>query len=153
MNHATEVYGMYIAVVIAYVWVLGLQLIGIRFFVHVLKIPRDMLAVGVLVLCAIGAYSIRNSAFDIYAMGAIGLLAYLFVSLRIPITPIILGMVLGPTLENEFRTAIMLSGGKADIFLTSPIAMIFIGLAFLVIVLQTISELKARGSSQHKATA
>lgn len=153
MNHATEVYGMYIAVVIAYVWVLGLQLIGIRFFVHVLKIPRDMLAVGVLVLCAIGAYSIRNSAFDIYAMGAIGLLAYLFVSLRIPITPIILGMVLGPTLENEFRTAIMLSGGKADIFLTSPIAMIFIGLAFLVIVLQTISELKARGSTQQKANA
>jgi putative tricarboxylic transport membrane protein len=153
MHHATEVYGMYIAVVIAYIWVLGLQLIGIRLFVHVLNIPRELLAVSVLVLCAIGAYSIRNSAFDIYAMAAIGLLAYLFVSLRVPITPIILGMVLGPTMENEFRTAMMLSEGQADIFYTSPIAMIFIGLAVLVIVLQTVSELRLRRSEQQKANA
>ncbi|MGB7321969.1 MAG: tripartite tricarboxylate transporter permease, partial [Albidovulum sp.] len=98
MNHAGEVYGMYIAVVIAYVWVLGLQLVGIRLFIHVLKIPRELLAVAVLVLCAIGAYSIRNSAFDIYAMAVIGVLAYVLVAIRVPITPIILGMVLGPTL-------------------------------------------------------
>jgi len=150
MQHATEVYAMYVAVVIAYVWVLGLQLIGIRFFVHVLKIPREMLAVTVLVLCAIGAYSIRNSAFDIYAMGVIGVLAYVFVALRVPITPIILGMVLGPTLENEFRTAMMLSGGKADIFLTSPIALLFFALALLVVGLQVASELKLGRNHQQK---
>lgn len=150
MQHATEVYAMYVAVVIAYVWVLGLQLIGIRFFVHVLKIPREMLAVVVLVLCAIGAYSIRNSAFDIYAMGVIGVLAYVFVALRVPITPIILGMVLGPTLENEFRTAMMLSGGKADIFLTSPIALLFFALALLVVGLQVASELKLGRNHQQK---
>ncbi|WP_212526066.1 tripartite tricarboxylate transporter permease [Actibacterium sp. MT2.3-13A] len=153
MQHATEVYGMYIAVVIAYVWVLALQLVGIRFFVHVLKIPRELLAVAVLVLCAIGAYSIRNSAFDIYAMGVIGVLAYVFVALRVPITPIILGMVLGPTLENEFRTAMMLSGGKAGIFLTSPIALLFFTLALLVIGLQVVSELKFRRNPQEKVKA
>lgn len=150
MQHATEVYAMYVAVVVAYLWVLALQLIGIRFFVHVLKIPREMLAVAVLVLCAIGAYSIRNSAFDIYAMGVIGVLAYLFVSLNVPITPIILGMVLGPTLENEFRTAMMLSGGEADIFLTSPIALLFFALALLVIGLQVASELKLGRNQQQK---
>ncbi len=150
MNHAGEVYSMYVAVVIAYVWVLGLQLIGIRIFVHVLKIPRDLLAVAVLVLCAIGAYSIRNSAFDIYAMGVIGVLAYVLVAIRVPITPIILGMVLGPTLENEFRTAMMLSGGSADIFLTSPTALFFFALALLVIGLQAASELKLKRKSRDK---
>lgn len=144
MNHAGEVYGMYIAVVIAYVWVLGLQLIGIRLFIHVLKIPRELLAVAVLILCAIGAYSIRNSAFDIYAMGVIGVLAYVLVAIRVPITPIILGMVLGPTLENEFRTAMMLSEGSADIFLTSPTVLVFFALALLVIGLQASSELRQR---------
>lgn len=148
MNYANEVYGMYIAVVLAYVWVLGLQLVGIRLFVHVLKIPREMLAVIVLVLCAIGAYSIRNSVFDIYSMAVIGVLAYILVAVRIPITPIILGMVLGPTLENEFRTGMMLSGGSLDIFLTSPVAMIFFALALLVIGLQLRSELRARGKTK-----
>jgi putative tricarboxylic transport membrane protein len=153
MNHAGEVYGMYIAVLIAYIWVLGLQLVGIRLFIHVLKIPRELLAVGVLVLCAIGTYSIRNSAFDIYAMGVIGVLAYVLVAIRVPITPIILGMVLGPTLENEFRTAMMLSEGSADIFLTSPIAMVFFALALLVIGLQAASELRLRNKPQKKTEA
>ena len=150
MNHASEVYGIYVAVVLAYVWVLGLQLMGIRIFVHVLKIPRDMLAIAVLVLCAIGAYSIRNSAFDIYAMGVIGVLAYVLIAIRVPITPIILGMVLGPTLENEFRTAMMLSSGSADIFLTSPTALVFFALAALVIGLQLKSELSRKKQPQEK---
>jgi putative tricarboxylic transport membrane protein len=132
---------------------LGLQLVGIRLFIHVLKIPRELLAVGVLVLCAIGTYSIRNSAFDIYAMGVIGVLAYVLVAIRVPITPIILGMVLGPTLENEFRTAMMLSEGSADIFLTSPIAMVFFALALLVIGLQAASELRLRNKPQKKTEA
>lgn len=150
MNHAGEVYGIYVAVVLAYVWVLGLQLVGIRIFVHVLKIPREMLAVAVLVLCAIGAYSIRNSAFDIYAMGVIGVLAYVLIAYRVPITPIILGMVLGPTLENEFRTAMMLSAGSADIFLTSPTVLVFFALALLVIGMQLKSELKRKKKPKEK---
>ena len=153
MNHAGEVYSMYIGVLLAYIWVLGLQLVGIRFFIHVLKIPRELLAVAVLVLCAIGAYSIRNSAFDIYAMGVIGVLAYVLVAVRVPITPIILGMVLGPTLENEFRTAMMLSEGSADIFLTSPAALIFFALALLVIGLQAASEWRQRNKPQETIEA
>lgn len=150
MNHASEVYGIYVAVILAYVWVLGLQLMGIRIFVHVLRVPRDILAVVVLVLCAIGAYSIRNSAFDIYAMAIIGVSAYVLVAIRIPITPIILGMVLGPTLENEFRTAMMLSEGKADIFYTSPTVLVFFSLAALVIIFQSLSELKMKRKEKQK---
>jgi putative tricarboxylic transport membrane protein len=150
MNHASEVYGIYIAVVLAYVWVLALQLLGIRVFVHVLRVPREILAVVVLVLCAIGAYSIRNSAFDIYAMAIIGVSAYVLVAVRIPITPIILGMVLGPTIENEFRTAMMLSEGKADIFYTSPTVIVFFTLAVLVIVFQSLSEVKLKRKEQQK---
>ena len=150
MNHASEVYGIYIAVVLAYMWVLGLQLLGIRLFVHVLRVPREILAVVVLVLCVIGAYSIRNSTFDIYSMAAIGVAAYVLVAVRIPITPIILGMVLGPTLENEFRTAMMLSEGKVDIFYTSPTVVVFFILAALVIGLQGLSELRAKSKTKQK---
>lgn len=152
MQHAQEVYGIYIAVVVSYVWVLALQLVGIRFFVHVLRIPREMLAVAVLVMCVIGAYSVRNSVFDVYAMGVVGILAYVLTCLRVPVTPIILGMVLGPTLEGEFRTAMMLSGGSANIFLTSPIALLFFALALLIIGLQIASELKLRRNQNEKVS-
>ena len=148
MNHANEVYGIYVAVVLAYLWVLGLQLVGIRLFVHVLKIPKDLLAIVVLVLCVIGAYSIRNSAFDIFAMAFIGIIAYLLVWLRVPVTPIILGMVLGPTLENEFRTAMMLSSGSLDIFYTSPTVLLFFLLAMLVVGFQVFSEVKKNNQEE-----
>ena len=150
MSHAGEVYGMYIAVILAYVWVLGLQIFGIRIFVHVLKIPRQTLAICVLILCTIGAYSVRSSAFDIYTMGIIGFFAYILIALRVPITPIILGMVLGPTLENEFRTAMMLSGGSYEIFLASPTSLTFFALALSIIGLQLTSEIRSKYKTKAK---
>ena len=102
----------------------------------------------VLVLCVIGAYSIRNSAFDIFAMAFIGIIAYLLVWLRVPVTPIILGMVLGPTLENEFRTAMMLSSGSLDIFYTSPTVLLFFLLAMLVVGFQVFSEVKKNNQEE-----
>lgn len=151
MTSQAAVYGIYVSVIIAYVWVLGLQLIGIRLFVHVLRVPQELLAVIILVLCVIGAYSIRNSAFDIYTMAVIGVLGYGLIKVDIPITPVILGMVLGPTLESEFRTAMMLSDGSLDIFYTSPVAILFFFFAALIIGLQTLSGWRMRRSDAKTA--
>ena len=148
MTSETEVYGIYIAVVMAYVFILVLQLAGIRLFVYVLRVPPQLLAVVILVLCVIGAYTVRNSAFDIYTMAVIGGLAYGLMRMGIPTTPVILGMVLGPTLENEFRTAMALSDGHYSIFYTSPVAMGFFALAALIIALQTASGLRLRKTTK-----
>ena len=59
-------------------------------------------------------------------------------------------MVLGPTLENEFRTAMMLSEGKMDIFYTSPTVIVFFSLAALLIVFQSLSELKMKRKEKQK---
>lgn len=150
VEHETQIYGMYITIILAYVAVLAIQLYGIRFFVRLLNIPSHLLGVGILVMCGIGAFAIRNSVFDVYSMGVIGLIAYVLQRLRIPLTPIILGLVLGPTIEREFRTAMTLSGGSLDIFYTSVTAMSFIGLTALIIVMQTISSV--RGQLRAKST-
>ena len=86
-------------------------------------------------------------------MAIIGVSAYVLVAVRIPITPIILGMVLGPTLENEFRTAMMLSEGNADIFYTSPTVIVFFSMAALVIVFQSLSEFKINKAKQKVKTS
>ena len=83
-------------------------------------------------------------------MGVIGVLAYVLIAIRVPITPIILGMVLGPTLENEFRTAMMLSSGSADIFYTSPTVLVFFALALFVIGLQLKSEIARKKKPKEK---
>jgi putative tricarboxylic transport membrane protein len=144
IQHPEQIYVIYIAIILAYVGVLAFQLLGIRLFVHVLRIPAHLLAVGIIVMCGIGAFVIRNSIFDVYAMGVIGLIGYMLLRVHIPLTPIILGLVLGPILEKEFRTAMILSEGNLDIFYTSPTAMVFFGLALLVVGLQARSSLRPR---------
>jgi len=144
LNHQTEVYGIYVSIVVAYVAILFMQLLGIRLFVHVLRVPPRLMAVLIIVLCGIGAFTVRNSIFDIYTMAIVGLLAYAVIKAEIPVTPIILGLVLGPTLEGEFRTAMNLSGGDLAIFYTSPTALFFFGLAAFIIALQVSGEFFAK---------
>jgi TctA family transporter len=127
-EHRVEVYAIYLSILVAYVMLLLFQYFGIRAFVHVLRVPQHILAVVVAILCVIGSFAIRNSFVDVYVMIGIGLLGYLLLRARIPVTPIILGLVLGPTLEREFRTALILSEGSLNIFYTSMPAMLFFGL-------------------------
>ncbi|MGH6902477.1 MAG: tripartite tricarboxylate transporter permease, partial [Geminicoccaceae bacterium] len=83
-----QVHTIYLGFALAYLVVLVVQLYGIRLFVRVLQIPPHYLAVGIMVMCAIGSYAIRNSIFDVYLMVAMGLLGYLLNRLRIPVAPV-----------------------------------------------------------------
>lgn len=85
-------------------------------------------------------------------MAVIGLVGYLLIRGRIPIPPVVLGLVLGPTLEQNYRIALILSEGKADIFYTSPVAILFFALAVLVIGLQAMSSLRGRKAMRTSAT-
>ncbi len=152
VEHPTQIYAIYIAIIVAYISVLVFQLFGIRFFVRILSIPAHYLAVGILVMCAIGAFAIRNTVYDVYAMAIIGIFAYLLQRVRIPSTPIILGLVLGPTLEREFRTSMIMGEGDPSVFYTSVPAMIFFGLALFVIGVQGLRSVRLRNSDVSDAT-
>ncbi len=144
-EHPTEIYGVYLAIILSYVVILVVQLFGIRLFVKILLVPPHLLSVAVLVMCVIGSYAIRNSVFDVYTLAGCGLMGYLLLRARIPVTPVVLGLVLGPVLESQYRTAIIELEGHFNIFYTSPTAMFFFALALLVIVLQL------RGNARHRA--
>ncbi|TCS63098.1 tripartite tricarboxylate transporter permease [Varunaivibrio sulfuroxidans] len=138
-TNITQVYTIYIAIMLAYAVVLVVQLLGIRLLVRILHIPSHYLAVGILVMCVVGSYAIRHSFFDVYTMLAMGFVGYLFQRLDIPVTPVILGMVLGKTLENKFRMALIMTDGDATTFFTSGTSAFFLSLSALVIVMQVIS--------------
>ncbi len=76
-EHPTEIYGVYLSIILAYIVILVVQFFGIRLFVKILLVPPHLLSVAVMVMCVIGSYAIRNSVFDVYTLAACGLMGYL----------------------------------------------------------------------------
>lgn len=141
------VYSIYFFFGLSYVLVTITMLFGVRAFVQALRLPHHLLAVAIMVLCVVGSYSLRNSMFDIGSMIVVGLVGYLLQKARVPLTPILLGLVLGPTMEREFRTAMIMSGDDATTLL-SPISLFFFGLALLVVIFQVVGMVRERRQNQ-----
>jgi putative tricarboxylic transport membrane protein len=130
------IYAIYIAIAIAYLVTLVVQIWGIRWFVKVMSVPAHLMAVVIIVMCVLGSYAIRNSMFDVYLMAIMGLIGYVLQRLRIPVAPVVLGLVLGSTLENQYRTALILNEGSYQGFLDSSVALGFFILTALMIAMQ-----------------
>jgi putative tricarboxylic transport membrane protein len=143
-THLDVIYALYVTVMISWIVILLVQIAGIRLFVRVLKVPAHVLSVCILVLCAIGAFAARNTIFDVYVMAGFGLFGYLLLQARIPVAPIVLGIVLGPTLEQQYRTALILSEGSHRIFLESPFALSMFALTAVFAAWQVWSSFRAR---------
>ena len=137
-----QVYGLYATILLANLVTLVVQLYGIRFFVRVLKLPVEYITTAIIVMCGVGAFAIRNSIFDVYVMAIFGLLGYVFHRLRLPVTPVILALVLGQTIESEYRRALIMSSGDHMVFVQSPAALLFLSLTVIMLLFQAISSLR-----------
>ena len=100
--------------------ILNLPLVGL--WVKLLSIPRPLLYAGILIFATLGAYGLRNSWFDLALLYIIGLVGFLMRRYDIPVAPVIVGMILGPLAEQQFRRALAISQGDPSIFITSPIS-------------------------------
>jgi putative tricarboxylic transport membrane protein len=125
--------------------VIGLA--GARFYARLIQVPRHYLLPAILVFCIIGAYAIRNTVFDIWVLLGCGVLGYLLQKIHIQPAPIILGFVLGPILEDNFRRSLIMADGDWSTFLTRPIslALIVINL-FILTGPYLLSLLRRRGT-------
>ena len=113
--------------------ILNLPLIGI--WVKVLQIPKDLLYAGILVFATLGAYSLHQSWVDLLALYVFGLLGFAMRRWDIPVGPAVIGLILGPLAETQFRRALAISQGDASVFFTHPISATFLAItAALVIV-------------------
>ncbi len=113
--------------------ILNLPLIGI--WVKVLSIPKDILYAGILVFATLGAYSLHQSWVDLLTLYVFGLLGFAMRRWDIPVGPAVIGLILGPLAETQFRRALSISQGDATVFFTQPISASFLAVtAALVIV-------------------
>ncbi len=127
-------YSLFSGMVVAYILVLIFGLLGIRYFMKVLSIPRPLLIPIILTLCVVGSFAVNNNFFDVVVMFVAGIIGYILIKLDFPISPIILALILGPMAENELRRSLLLSDGSFMIFLQSPIALILLIIAILSLV-------------------
>ena len=100
----------------------------------------------IMVLCVVGAFGLSSRIFDVWTIVFFGLLGYGFVKGGIPPAPFIIGFILGPMAETNFRRGLMLSDGSFMGFLTSPISGSFLGLAVAVIVWHLVVVLRGKRS-------
>ena len=126
--------------------IINLPLIGI--WVKLLTVPYRFLAPAILLFCCIGAYSLQNSTFHVIQIAMFGVLGYIFMRLGCEGAPFLLGLVLGPQLEEYFRRAMLLSRGDPLIFLQRPISLSLILATAALLILMTLPGLrKARQSA------
>ena len=111
----------------------------VRYWLSVFKIPFSVLFPSILFFCCIGTYSINNSLDDIFITATFGLMGYIFMRLKLDPAPLMLGFILGPMLEENFRRAMLLSRGSFSAFVTRPISATLLALIALFIVWQLVT--------------
>ena len=99
-----------------------LGFLAIRSARQVLRVPREALMPTILMFCAVGSFAINNTVFGVTVMLIMGVLAYVMEENHIPVAPAILGIVLGPMLEDNFLTSMIKSDGRIVDFFERPIA-------------------------------
>jgi putative tricarboxylic transport membrane protein len=112
-------------------------------FAAILRIPFSIIAPIIIVICAVGAYTVHNSMFDVYLMLVFGVLGYLFKKLDYPLAPLVLALVLGDRAEDSFRQAILGSQGDLAIFFSNPLVGSITTLALVLLFLPVINRLFA----------
>ncbi|MDD3426529.1 MAG: tripartite tricarboxylate transporter permease [Aminobacterium sp.] len=126
------VHGIFSIAFISQLLLIPVGLIGIKVYGAILRLPRNIVMVIVLIFSVIGSYAIRNSFFDIYIMVIFGVTGFFFEYMDIPLAPMILGIILGPMIEDNLRVGLLKSHGSLLPFIADPICFSLIILILFV---------------------
>lgn len=143
------VYGIFIALIVANIFMLIFERAGLRIFVKLLDIPKHILLPIIMVCCVVGAYSSNSRIFDVWSVILFGLVGLFFKKFKIPTTPLIIGFILGKMAEENLRRALQASDGSWGVFFTRPISLLFLAVAFISVVMVLRKNFK---ENQSKAT-
>ncbi|MDM0086450.1 MULTISPECIES: tripartite tricarboxylate transporter permease [unclassified Variovorax] len=121
--------------------VLNLPMVGL--WVKLLKIPKPQLYAGILIFATVGAYGMRQSAFDLFLLYAIGVLGVIMRRFDFPTAPVVVGMILGPLAEAQLRNAMSIGEGSAMVFFQRPMSITLVVVILAVLTLPRIAKAMA----------
>ncbi len=117
-------------------------------FAAILRIPFSIIAPVIVVICAIGAYTVHNAMLDIWLMMIFGIIGYVFKKLDYPLAPLVLALVLGDRAEDSFRQAMLIAQGDLSIFFSNALVGTITALALVLLLWPLVS--KAIGTLRRK---
>ena len=123
---------------------LAIVLTCVPLFAAILRVPFSIIAPVIVVICAIGAYTVHNAMLDIWLMMIFGVVGYLFKKLDYPLAPLVLALVLGDRAEDSFRQAMLIAQGDLRIFFSNALVGSITALALVMLFWPLISKGMAR---------
>ena len=141
-QHPELFWGLVASMWIGNCFLLILNVPMVRYLLSVFKIPYSALYPSILFFCCIGTFSVNNNLDDIYITALFGVLGYLFLRLELEPAPLILGFILGPMLEENFRRALLLSRGNFATFVTRPISATLVAVMAAFLLWQVIAYVR-----------
>ena len=127
-------------------------LLTVPWFAAILRIPFSIIAPIILVVCAVGAYTVHSSMFDVWLMLGFGVVGYVFKKLDYPPAPLVLALVLGDSAENAFRQSLLGSSGSLLVFVSNPLVGCITALALLMLCWPLITAVAGRFKSTAAAS-
>jgi putative tricarboxylic transport membrane protein len=121
-GHPDLFWGLVASMWVGNVFLVVLNVPLVRYWLSVFRIPYAVLFPSILFFCCIGTFSVNNNLDDIFITALFGLIGYIFLRLDLDPAPLLLGFILGPMLEENFRRALLISRGSFGIFVTRPIS-------------------------------
>lgn len=126
--------GIFLVYLTSNVFLLIAGILVTPLFVYILRIPKFYLIPIILLLCCIGTFALQASVFDLKVMLGFGLVGILFRAANYPLSPIVIGLILGPILENNLRRALLISREGYWIFLERPVSATLVAINVLLVV-------------------
>ena len=115
-------YALYLTFILANVLMIPFGYVAVWASAKTLRVPRAMLLPGILIFCIVGAYAINNSFFDVGVMLVMGVVGYLFEANGFPVAPVVLGLVLGPIVEQNFMVSMIKTNWDVTQFVSRPVS-------------------------------
>ncbi|MHB8835046.1 MAG: tripartite tricarboxylate transporter permease [Candidatus Methylomirabilia bacterium] len=144
IESAAMVYTIFASLFLGIVMMCVLGYFAIKPLVKILDFPESIVSAFIMVLCFVGAFSIRNNITDLWVMIAFGIIGYLFEKYKFPIAPLVLGCILGPMAENSFMTTMISFQNDWTIFFRRPISGTVMALAVIALAVPFITHLRKK---------
>jgi len=149
-NNQSFVFSIVFLLIFASVLIMAIGILCAKPLAKILKVPAPWLWGGIVLFGTVGAYALNNAVVDLWAMYAAGVAGFLFRKARIPLGPLVLGLILGPMMESNLRRALILSRGDWTSMLTRPILLVFLTATLLALLWPLIRPAFGSSASNHR---
>ncbi|QKY70052.1 tripartite tricarboxylate transporter permease [Lentibacillus sp. CBA3610] len=136
-EHADVAYTLLWAILFSSIFLFVIGLLYTKVAVGITRIPGKILAPIIILLSVVGTFAVQNSMVDVMIMFVFGILGYFMDKIDVPVAPLVVGLILGSMLDTSLHQSLLIGGGSWAVFLSSPVAVILLIIAFFSVLQST----------------